>query len=659
MRIGLFTDTYLPEINGVASSVKILETALINMGHDVFVITTKNDFKEIEMEGNILRLPGIELPFLYGYVLSTPFQINAYNIIKSLNLDIIHAHTEFSIGIFARIISKLLDIPLVSTYHTTYEDYTHYINFVNSKSVDNFAKKMVARLSKLYGDSSVEVISPSIKTKEMLIGYDIRSDIHVIPTGLDLDRFYNYDENEVIRIRKEFNINDELFVIYLGRIAEEKNIELVLKSFELLKKDNIKTKFVIVGAGPGIDDLKKICKTLDIEDIVIFAGKKSGNEVSNYYHSADIFVSASLSETQGLTFIEALASSLPIFAMDKNVLSEVLYDGVNGFYFDDENDLKEKIKEYIKLENKEELKKNAKESIVKFDSIKFGQEVYSVYLSAIKKYKEMYMIDDIKIINEHVSLFILSPNNEENKVNVSFDTYSTIGIRKGFKISENMYNDLLEEEKRIKAYNSCIKKLAIKDRTKKEIYDFITKNFELDIKSINDIVDRLESKGYIDDYRYANNKISTMKISLFGRNKIIKYLKSKGISYEIIEECLNNSEDDELFNALGYADKYKNSIKNVSIRMKKQKIFNKLIMQGYSTSVAKEAIDHLNLVSDDTLEIENLKKAAIKAKKRYEKTYSGTKLRNSIFRNLYNQGYRSEDIYSVLDEMEWSDEYDD
>ena len=101
-------------------------------------------------------------------------------------MDIIHAHTEFSIGIFARICSRLLSIPLISTYHTTYEDYTHYVNLINSDIIDNMAKTVVAKLSKLYGDSSIEVISPSEKTKEMLLRYDIRSDIHVIPTGLDL-----------------------------------------------------------------------------------------------------------------------------------------------------------------------------------------------------------------------------------------------------------------------------------------------------------------------------------------------------------------------------------------------------------------------------------------------------------------------------------------
>ena len=105
MKIGLFTDTYLPDINGVATSIKTLEDELVKLGHEVYIITTKPEFSKSELNDRVLRLPGLELKFLYGYVLGTPFQISAYNIIKSLELDIIHAHTEFSIGIFARICS--------------------------------------------------------------------------------------------------------------------------------------------------------------------------------------------------------------------------------------------------------------------------------------------------------------------------------------------------------------------------------------------------------------------------------------------------------------------------------------------------------------------------------------------------------------------------
>ncbi|MEG2330327.1 glycosyltransferase, partial [Anaerorhabdus sp.] len=125
MRIGLFSDTYLPEINGVASSVHTLRVQLEKNGHTVYVITTKTESNVEDDDPFVLRLSGIELKKLYGYVLTSPIHINAYNEIKEMQLDLVHAHTEFSVGIFARIVAKLQGLPLVSTYHTTYEDYTH------------------------------------------------------------------------------------------------------------------------------------------------------------------------------------------------------------------------------------------------------------------------------------------------------------------------------------------------------------------------------------------------------------------------------------------------------------------------------------------------------------------------------------------------------
>ena len=164
MRIALFTDTYPPQINGVAASTSILRNELEKHGHDVVVVTTYKGSGKHKWDDDhkVLRLAGVQLKFLYGYVMTSPFHVSALEEIRKLNLDVIHAQTEFGVGLFARICAKQLQIPLVSTYHTTYEDYTHYVNFINSRKVDEIAKVGVAKLSRLYGDSSIEVIAPSL-----------------------------------------------------------------------------------------------------------------------------------------------------------------------------------------------------------------------------------------------------------------------------------------------------------------------------------------------------------------------------------------------------------------------------------------------------------------------------------------------------------------
>ncbi|MGB4614300.1 MAG: RecX family transcriptional regulator [Erysipelotrichaceae bacterium] len=662
MKIGLFTDTYLPDINGVATSIKTLEDELVKLGHEVYIITTKPEFSKSELNDRVLRLPGLELKFLYGYVLGTPFQISAYNIIKSLELDIIHAHTEFSIGIFARICSRLLSIPLISTYHTTYEDYTHYVNLINSDIIDNMAKTVVAKLSKLYGDSSIEVISPSEKTKEMLLRYDIRSDIHVIPTGLDLKRFNvnNRDINKVKEIRDKYGIlDDELFVISLGRIAEEKSIDIIIDAFKYVKEDNIKAKLLIVGSGPEEDSLKKQVKALNLEDYVIFAGKKPSEIVPSYYLASDVFVSASLTETQGLTFIEALASGLPVFARPDDVLNELVFDGKTGFYFNTPKELSEKLKKYIELNDEEKniIKYNAVNVVKPFNSEEFGKKVLNIYKIAIVKYKEMFVIDEIRAKEDHVNIIVKSPNGDEHKLIVTNETYINEGLRKDQKINQNVLEKLKKEEIFVKAYQSCIGRIARRDRTRKEIYDWINNNFDIEIKDVNDIIKKLEDRGYIDDYRYAKSNIESMKLSLQGERRIIQNLKRKGIPYEVIQELLEDSDqNEELEHAIKWANKVKVSIKDTSVAMKKNKLYKKMMVQGYNHDIISLAMDHISFVDDENVEIDNLRKAAIKARKKYEKRFKGSKLRNNMFRYLFSIGYRTEDIYVVLDEMEWDDE---
>ena len=179
MRIGMFADSYLPDINGVVTSIVTLKRALENDGHDVFVITTHPSLIHTSYEDRILRLPGIEIKQMYGYVATAPLHFKAYNIVKEMKLDIIHVHTEFGAGIFGHFCGKMLKLPIVSTYHTTYEDYTHYVNVFNSKTIDVFAKKTIERISRLYGSSCEAIIAPSQKTKDMLLRYNIQRPIFI------------------------------------------------------------------------------------------------------------------------------------------------------------------------------------------------------------------------------------------------------------------------------------------------------------------------------------------------------------------------------------------------------------------------------------------------------------------------------------------------
>ena len=660
MRIGLFSDTFPPEINGVANSTSILRNELVKHGHEVYVVTTfsGSGHAKWDDDGKILRLAGKELPFLYGYVATSPFHVFAMEEVRKLNLDVIHAQTEFVVGIFARLCAKQLHIPVVSTYHTTYEDYTHYVNFINSKTVDEVAKMGVAKVSKLYGDSSMEVIAPSQKTKNMLEGYHIRKNIDVIPTGLELDLFAPEHMNVAKRhaIRDEFGISDkERLFVYVGRLAKEKSMDIVIRGFKQAYDEGTRIKLLIVGGGPDEDNCRAMVKKIGAENYIFVAGPRPANDVPDIYRAADAFVSASLSETQGMTFIEALASGLPIFVRKDEVLEGLCIEGETGSYFANENELAAKLKTIKEMDQKrlDVMHKNALEVVKPYSSEVFYEKVIKVYERVIEAYHHQYRIEDVRVTDNIVQLYLISNRKEEMRLHVSLDDFYNLGMRTGGVLISRQVEELHEKEAGVVAYQKSLKRIAFKDRTRKEMYDWLTQNTECSIETVNDIIEKLETKGYINDERYCVEQIARLKAGMAGKEKIIRVLKKRGLSYEMITAKLEENSTDEKESAMAYGQKVIRSHRNESTKKLKNIVVNKLVTQGYDLDLAKAVAEELDYTRNEDKELDNLKKCSYKAKHRYEKKYKGTELRNHVFQYCAAQGYESEAIYAVMDEMDW------
>ena len=392
MRIGIFTETYTPYISGLVTSEVMLKKALEKLGHEVYVVTAnlesfKYDYNE---EERVLRIPGVPTG-IYDSRLTSIYPIQAVNKIKGWKLDVIHSQTEFSIGTFARIIAKQYNIPLVHTYHTMYEDYVHYITKGYFK---RSSKKLVEYLTKFYCDTTAtELIVPTNKTYKLFKEkYKYTKNINIIPTGIEVERFFteNIDKNEVNSLRTALKINKKDFIIlFVGRLAAEKNIEFLINAqVELIKKYN-NIKLLIVGDGPDKEKYEKLAKDLKIKDNVIFTGKAAWEEMPYYYHISNVFASASKSETQGLTIIEAMAANVvPVCIKDEAFLS-MITEELNGLIFETE---KEYEKQIIRLyENKEELvffDKQARIQSELYNSKYYGEKVLDVYNRAIKEKKE-------------------------------------------------------------------------------------------------------------------------------------------------------------------------------------------------------------------------------------------------------------------------------
>ena len=395
MRIGLFTDTYPPYINGVSTSVQMLKNSLEKKGHTVYVVTintnsmTKYDYDE---ENHVIRIPGVPTG-IYDYRVSKIYPIKVVNMIKSWKLDVIHCHSEFAVGIFSKIIARQFNIPLIHTYHTKYDDYTHYITRGHFTKP---SKKIVEYLTKFYCDRVIsELIVPTNKIYKMFKeDYKYEKNIHIIPTGIEVDRFFieNIDVKVLNELRKNIGLSKkDNVLLYVGRLAAEKNVEFILNNMVKIRKKVKNIKLLIVGDGPDKEKYENMSAELKIDDITTFTGKVPWEEIQYYYHLSNIFVTASTSETQGLTIIEAMAAGVVPLCITDEAFKSTVIDGVNGIFFNNDKEYVDTVIGLFKNnKRREELANQARIQSEHLSSSTYAENVLVVYERAIatkNKYK--------------------------------------------------------------------------------------------------------------------------------------------------------------------------------------------------------------------------------------------------------------------------------
>lgn len=403
MRVGIFTESYPPLVNGVSTSILMLEHALTKLGHEVFIITVSDNKKDyvLENNGHILRLPSVNLANCYDYKMTSVYPIKAVNMIKKMNLDVIHSNVEFTVGIFARVVSEQLSIPLVHTYHTNWEDYTHYIT-KNKKILDDICKKLLKYLMVFFEDKTVtELIVPSNKIYNLFKDkYKFTKNIHIIQTGIETSKFYkeNFNLKDINSLKKKLGIKKKDFVVMtVSRLAKEKSVDRIINNHKELVKKYSNMKLLIVGDGPDIDKLKDEAKSLGVSDSVIFTGKVPLSDIPIYYQLGNVFVTASKSETQGLTVVEAISSSLPVVAVKDDSFVNSVIEDFNGFVFtDDEKYINSISKLYEDKDLYNRLSNQSRLLSEDFSSEYFALKVLKVYETAIENYKK----DNKKIINK-------------------------------------------------------------------------------------------------------------------------------------------------------------------------------------------------------------------------------------------------------------------
>lgn len=386
MKIALFSDVYVPAIGGVSTSTQLLRNELIKKGHEVFVYTVKDPDAKNDAK-NIVRLPS--LPFISEKRISINVNPKTRSQLQAENFDIIHTQTEFGLGILGRSLARTEKIPIVHTFHTIYDDFTRDMFASWPNFIDNNAAKLMRNISRNFCNSVDEVIVPTKKTADLLGEYGVVTPLHIIPTGLDLNRFYSAaaDKDKKAEIRSKLGLQpDDVVLLYLGRVSNEKHIDELFDYLFKIFPRMAQLKMVVTGEGAALARLKKRVKNEKQTRHVIFTGPVSVDVVPHYYAMADIFTSASQSETQGLTYIEALASGLPILVREDPSLHGVVSNGYNGHYFVDEKSFCQGLDLLLEQLNndKDELFRKAASSAAKYDVSFFADKVLEVYRLAVQ-----------------------------------------------------------------------------------------------------------------------------------------------------------------------------------------------------------------------------------------------------------------------------------
>lgn len=376
MKILLTTDTYFPMINGVVISTNNLYKELKNKGHEVKIMTLSHTDDE-RIEGDIYYLKSIKVNIYPDARIKAPFHNKLVKEIIKWQPDIVHSQTEFSTMMVAKHIVNKLNIPQIHTYHTMYEDYLDYL--FGGRILK---KSTAAKLTKMLLNTIDEVIAPTDKTREALLNYGINSEVNVVPTGIDLNRFQrNITEEEKNQLLSRLGLEKgDKIMVYVGRVAQEKNIEEIISLFPEVVGKVKNAKLLIVGGGPHLQLLKQQVSEKDLDKHVIFTGMVEPNEVYKYYKIGDVFVTASTSETQGLTYLEALSSGCPVVCKYDNCVEGVIIQGKNGFSYRNNWEFSEYASKVLLSENlREKMSMEAKSKAKEYSSVTFANSIFDVY----------------------------------------------------------------------------------------------------------------------------------------------------------------------------------------------------------------------------------------------------------------------------------------
>lgn len=328
MRIGMFSDSYTPYISGVVRSIETLRQGVERAGHEVYVFGPR--YPAIPPENDeewVIRFPSIAAPLYPEFRIPVPNRRDAEAVAARLGLDLVHAHTPFVMGRVALHVARALKLPLCFTFHTRYDVYLrHYARLAG----DVLAPLLNVYVRRFCNQCQL-VIVPTRAIGRRVLELGVRTRVEVVPSGVPVARFASGDAATRARVRGQLGLDPESIVLlYAGRLSREKNLPLLLEAFRQVAGAVPHAVLVLVGDGPLREDLARKAAAWGLTGRVRFAGAVLPERIAAYYRAADVYVFPSVTETQGLAVIEAMAAGLPVVAVGSEVLEEIVRDGHEG-----------------------------------------------------------------------------------------------------------------------------------------------------------------------------------------------------------------------------------------------------------------------------------------------------------------------------------------
>lgn len=406
LHIAHFTNMYHPVINGVVRSISDYRKAFTELGHLSFVFAQHTDYQD--QEPFVFRYPSLELPISLDIPAVIPVSLFVDKLLPSLKLDVIHSHHPVLLGLTAASKAQKLDLPLVFTFHSQYREYSHYLP-VPQPDIQDFVQDMIQLWLGNYIRKCHHIIVPSAGMAAILEDeYGLQDGYSIIPNGIDLSPFQHPQDGS---LRHQLGWTNSKIMITVGRLAQEKNWQTLLKASAIAMQSDPDLRLVIIGDGAEKPDLIQLAADLGIAARVEFLGKISFDEIPAYLRAADCFVYASVTETQGLVTLEAIAAGLPVVAVDAVGTSDIVREGIEGYLT--ANDSAALSRGMIKLfknpENMARFSSAAKQRAYTFSIQNQARQLEAVYYQAIKDHHDgkRVALEDLSLLERIESLLAI------------------------------------------------------------------------------------------------------------------------------------------------------------------------------------------------------------------------------------------------------------